>query len=619
MADEVDIRAGAALLIGIGRYQHADRIAPLPFAVRDAEALAEHLVNPEIGRFAAESVVVLTTETARRDEVVRRLSRWLPEAARGAEIALVYFAGHGMVRRVGPREEGYLLPFDADPEDLLTRGIAMSDLARWIEEIDAEATVICLDCCHAGRVIPRSTMVDRPSPRDIGIRPAALRPITGKGPAGKSRFLIAACDDGQYSHEAPELGHGLFTYHLLRGIAGAGDRDEDGKVGIVELFEYVSEAVERDSREKFGLEQKPWFSAVGARRLYISSPSKHRDSISGLFTVERSARESEAASTIAAIEREIPSASADDLIRRLSRLRKLDHPRRIPPLFRCLAHHDPAVRDAAKRAVDDIGWARIAAEIEGLARRLDDERIGFILEGFEAFASHPEVVSFLDRLVVRLRGDARNRAISLLERKRLGLQLEATAAHFREKQGRYRIEKVLGQGRLTASYLARDEEHELDVVVRVLRPEFVSQPHIRAQFLDLGRRCVHLVHQNLVSTRDTCTFPDRNIYCVIRKYIDGITLKKMLESGTRFEPAQALTILRQVLDGLRPLHEVAIAHGGIKPSNLFVSKEDFVIVGDPTLPAVGMGMARGRLSYGYRYVPPELFKEGALVPQSVRL
>jgi len=121
MADEVDIRAGAALLIGIGRYQHADRIAPLPFAVRDAEALAEHLVNPEIGRFAAESVVVLTTETARRDEVVRRLSRWLPEAARGAEIALVYFAGHGMVRRVGPREEGYLLPFDADPEDLLTR------------------------------------------------------------------------------------------------------------------------------------------------------------------------------------------------------------------------------------------------------------------------------------------------------------------------------------------------------------------------------------------------------------------------------------------------------------------------------------------------------------------
>src|SRR3954451_23566067 len=135
MADTADTRAAVALLIGIGRYQHASHIEPLPFAVRDAEAMTGHLADPEIGGFDDKFVVLLTDEMARRDEVVHRLSKWLPETSRGAEIALIYFAGHGMVRRVGQREEGYLMPFDADPEDLLTRGIAMSDLARWIEEI----------------------------------------------------------------------------------------------------------------------------------------------------------------------------------------------------------------------------------------------------------------------------------------------------------------------------------------------------------------------------------------------------------------------------------------------------------------------------------------------------
>jgi uncharacterized caspase-like protein len=249
MAGKADSRAGAALLVGVGRYQHAGAIEPLAFAAGDAEGMAGHLANPEIGRFSDERIVLLTDEMAARDQVVRRLSRWLPQASRGAEIALVYFAGHGMVRRVGQREEAYLLPFDADPDDLLTRGIAMSDLSHWIEEIDAEAVIVCLDCCHAARVIPRTAGDDRSRLRDMCVRPATLLPLTGKDPLGKARFLIAACDDGECSHEAPELGHGLFTYHLLQGIAGAADRDEDGQVGISELFEYVSVAVDRDCRE----------------------------------------------------------------------------------------------------------------------------------------------------------------------------------------------------------------------------------------------------------------------------------------------------------------------------------------------------------------------------------
>jgi hypothetical protein len=178
--------------------------------------------------------------------LVSRLSKWLPETARGAEIVFLSFAGHGAVQRVGRREEGFLLPYDADPEDLVTRGVAMSDLSRWIEGIEAEAVVVCLDCCHAARVITRR-----------GIRPALFQGLSGKG-----RHLFASCDEGQVSVEVEPLGHGLFTYHLLRGLRGEADRDGNGRVGVSELFEFVAEEVERDAKQ-LGYVQKPWKNSTG--------------------------------------------------------------------------------------------------------------------------------------------------------------------------------------------------------------------------------------------------------------------------------------------------------------------------------------------------------------------
>ena len=98
-------------------------LAP-PVRRADAEAMAEALVDPEICGFPAGKVMLLTDADATRDAVVHHLSKWLPERAKGAEIVVIYFAGHGTIQSVGRREEGFLLPYDADPEDLVTRGSA---------------------------------------------------------------------------------------------------------------------------------------------------------------------------------------------------------------------------------------------------------------------------------------------------------------------------------------------------------------------------------------------------------------------------------------------------------------------------------------------------------------
>jgi serine/threonine protein kinase len=614
MSQNLSKRAGVALLIGIGEYLHADRIDRLAFAARDARAMARLFVDPEICGFPKEQVVLLTHKRARRDKIVHRLSKWLPAQAKGADIVVIFFAGHGMVYKMGTREDGYLLPYDADPDDIVTRGVAMSDVANWIDATDASAVVVFLDCCHAGKVIFREGASLRSCTRDLVIGPAAL-----EGLKGRRRFLIASCDEGQKSVESPERQHGLFTYHLLQGIAGAGDSDRDGKVEIAELFNYVSEAVAKEAREKFGREQKPWTSAIWTEHVYISSPKVGQDWSTQVGSIARRWREDGAAAAMKEFEQAIQNNDDQSLLAILRFLRTIGDPTAVPFIFRCLAHRSEVARQAAKKALQTIGWEKAVVAIEQLAGGADEAKMESVLEGLAALEAHASVVSVLDRLVDMgiVKGNLRNRAIRLLERKRLSLEQEKVAALFREIRCPYQIQRVLGQGLFTGAYLARDEVTGLDVVIRILRPEFIPQPHIRAQFLELGKKSIRFVHQNLVLTREVRPFPDRNVYYTVRDYIHGVTLQEMLESRKKFEPLQVIEILRQVLHALTPLHRDEEFHGGIKPSNIFICGDNRVVLGDPSLPLKGIVVVLERLSYDYRYVPPEMLAGERLVgPQS---
>src|SRR5205085_4029637 len=117
---------------------------------------------------------------------------------------------------------------------------------------------------------------------------------------------------------------------------------------------------------------------------------------------------------------------------------------------------------------------------------------------------------------------------------RLGLELDSVAELFTKIHSPYRIEKALGQGLFTAVYLARVESADLKVVVRVLRPEFVGQPRVRAAFLDLSHKSLNLVHQNLVLTREARAFPEHNTYYCVRDFVEGVTLQRALEGGKQF-------------------------------------------------------------------------------------
>ncbi len=597
-------RTGAALVIGISGYPNGG-IARLKYAARDARAVARLLADREVCGFSQDRVRVLLNEDAGRDEVVRGLSSWLPESARGADIAFLYFAGHGTVRVEGQKEEGYLLPFDADPDNLAGRGVAMRDVTHWVETIQARAVVVCLDCCHAAKVLTRDGDGSA-APRSIGLRPSVLPGLMGEG-----RFLIASCGEEEASLESPQLKHGLFTHHFLKGIEGEADRDRDGKVGVAELFEYVAAAVEKDARERFGKTQKPWRQYTDCGGVYLSlvRPKSEGDSVPALAAVvEKVWRREGAAAAVEEAGRRIGGAAEEELLALLRLLRSKADAAALPLLFGCLAHRSEQARRQALLAVEATGWQAVAAAAQRVARQGDAQESDTLLEALAALPATADLVTLLNHLTDLFKGNFRARCIYLLDRKRLSLDLEGTRKLFREMHSPYRLERVLGQGLYTAAYLARHEQAEHDVVIRVLRPEFVAQPLVRAQFLDISRFAFALVHHNLVRTLDVQAIPERNVYYAIRDYVDGVTLQRLLEKGRTFDAEQTVRLLRQIAEALTPLHRRGRAHGGVKPSNIFVCEDGRVVLGDPSPTARGIGVALDRLAYDYRYFPPEAFR-----------
>ena len=94
----------------------------------------------------------------------------------------------------------------------------------------------------------------------------------------------------------------------------------------------------------------------------------------------------------------------------------------------------------------------------------------------------------------------------------------------------------------------------------------------------------------------------------MRDHVDGVTLQSLIDAGTTFPVVQIRAILSQVVAALGPLHRAGIAHGGVKPSNVFLVHDEQVVLGDLGLPVSALGASPERLSYDYRYASPEMFQ-----------
>ena len=233
-----------AVVIGIDAYR--DKLAPARHAEEDAKAFEAYL-RETLG-VPPEQIKLLLGNRASRGDIASALEEWLPRNAGAAPSGPVYvfFSGHG-----APDPEtgdAYLVPWDADPAYLKTRGYSITKLNATLEKLPNAQVLVFLDACFSGSG-DRSVIAD-------GTRP--LVPVrVDKPKRGVSTF--AAAEAAQTTGAAPKASHGLFTYHLLEGLRGGADANNDSDITLDELARYVTPQVQRDARQA-NREQTPTLS-----------------------------------------------------------------------------------------------------------------------------------------------------------------------------------------------------------------------------------------------------------------------------------------------------------------------------------------------------------------------
>jgi len=216
--------------------------------VPDAEAIYQTLIGP--GGFKKEHVLLLTDKTEKKPTL--RNVRWalgtfLSRSAKKDDTVVIFFAGHG-APEVDPRgieRDGlakYLVPIDADPDDLYSTALPMDELQTIFARIEAERVVAFLDACYSGAAGGRTFTSKRT--RASHVDDLFLERLT----RSKGRAIVTASRTTEVSIELPELGHGIFTYYLVQGLKGAADLNRDGIVMLQELYEYVEQEVSKKSR-----------------------------------------------------------------------------------------------------------------------------------------------------------------------------------------------------------------------------------------------------------------------------------------------------------------------------------------------------------------------------------
>jgi serine/threonine protein kinase/formylglycine-generating enzyme required for sulfatase activity/dienelactone hydrolase len=143
--------------------------------------------------------------------------------------------------------------------------------------------------------------------------------------------------------------------------------------------------------------------------------------------------------------------------------------------------------------------------------------------------------------------------------------------------GKYRIVEEIGRGGMGVVYRAHDAALARDVAIKVLPPEFASDPERLRRFEQEAQAAGQLNHPNILVVYDVGSYEGAPY--LITELLEGESLRQSLAGG-ELPMREAIDYGVQVARGLAVAHEKGIIHRDIKPENVFITRGGFVKILD---------------------------------------
>jgi serine/threonine protein kinase len=141
-------------------------------------------------------------------------------------------------------------------------------------------------------------------------------------------------------------------------------------------------------------------------------------------------------------------------------------------------------------------------------------------------------------------------------------------------QGLYEVEREIGKGGNARIYLARDPQGH-PVALKVLHPELLVSV-AADRFLREIKLASQLDHRHIAKLLDSGE-QDWIVYYVMT-YVEGLTLREVMNQGRRMSIADTLRLAGDLLDALDHAHARGIIHRDVKPENVVMSPEGAVLL-----------------------------------------
>src|SRR5579875_2956582 len=144
--------------------------------------------------------------------------------------------------------------------------------------------------------------------------------------------------------------------------------------------------------------------------------------------------------------------------------------------------------------------------------------------------------------------------------------------------GRFRIDALLGMGGMGIVYRARDLSLDIDVALKLLRPEFARKPEAFERFRQELLLARQVSSPHVVRIHDIAQHDGR--WFISMDFVDGESLERRLDRDGRLETEDALRIAHHLFEGLAAAHGRKVVHRDLKPANILLDTAGNAYISD---------------------------------------
>jgi Flp pilus assembly protein TadD len=143
---------------------------------------------------------------------------------------------------------------------------------------------------------------------------------------------------------------------------------------------------------------------------------------------------------------------------------------------------------------------------------------------------------------------------------------------------RFRILSMLGIGGMGMVYRGRDQSLDIDVAVKLLRPELARRPEAFERFRQELLLARQVSSPHVVRIHDIAEHEGR--WFITMDFIDGDSLEQRLDGNKKLPTDKAIGFAHDLLDGLSAAHQRGVVHRDLKPANVLIDSQERAYITD---------------------------------------